>query len=226
MGRKNRAFTMIELLVVIAIIAILAAIIFPVFARAKAAAKQSACVSNLKQIGAGVALYMTDNDDLFPYAIDAVDKFHPEIWSHEPEFQAQIPYMPLLAEAIQPYIKSDQIFKCPGDDGSDTVDDHPWVEFKASPSMYATFGSSYFFRTEIAFKLFSQTRFKLPADVNVLFDASGHWHGSGGRVLKDEQGFFYFNKIRGFRYNSLFGDLHVKNVSFDRLRQAWETSLE
>ena len=60
---KNRAFTLIELLVVIAIIAILAAILFPVFAQAKAAAKNIAGLSNMKQIGTGNQLYFNDNDD-------------------------------------------------------------------------------------------------------------------------------------------------------------------
>lgn len=62
----KRAFTLIELLVVIAIIAILAAILFPVFARAKASAKKTTCLSNLKQIGTGVGMYLADNDDFYP----------------------------------------------------------------------------------------------------------------------------------------------------------------
>jgi prepilin-type N-terminal cleavage/methylation domain-containing protein len=60
----KRAFTLIELLVVIAIIAILAAILFPVFAQAKAAAKTTQAISNLKQIGTSLQLYLTDNDDI------------------------------------------------------------------------------------------------------------------------------------------------------------------
>ena len=63
---KSRAFTLIELLVVIAIIAILAAILFPVFAQAKEAAKKTQCLSNLKQIGLGATMYATDSDDLLP----------------------------------------------------------------------------------------------------------------------------------------------------------------
>ncbi len=63
---RRRAFTLIELLVVIAIIAILAAILFPVFAQAKQAAKKTQTLSNLKNIGVGVQLYLSDNEDRFP----------------------------------------------------------------------------------------------------------------------------------------------------------------
>ncbi len=62
----KKAFTLIELLVVIAIIAILAAILFPVFAQAKAAAKKTAALSNQKQIGLGLILYTADYDDIYP----------------------------------------------------------------------------------------------------------------------------------------------------------------
>ncbi|CAN5397608.1 hypothetical protein BH11ARM2_BH11ARM2_10850 [soil metagenome] len=65
---KQRAFTLIELLVVIAIIAILAAILFPVFAQAKAAAKKTASLSNTKQLGLGILMYAGDSDDVGPYA--------------------------------------------------------------------------------------------------------------------------------------------------------------
>ncbi len=64
----KRAFTLIELLVVIAIIAILAAILFPVFAQAKVAAKKTASISNVKQMGTSVAIYLADYDDTFPRA--------------------------------------------------------------------------------------------------------------------------------------------------------------
>ena len=65
---QRKAFTLIELLVVIAIIAILAAILFPVFAQAKSAAKKAVCTSNFKQIGLGFAMYMGDDDGVYPAA--------------------------------------------------------------------------------------------------------------------------------------------------------------
>src|SRR5881296_1860227 len=64
---KQRAFTLIELLVVIAIISILAAILFPVFAQARDKARQSACISNMKQIGTGIMMYAQDYDETLPF---------------------------------------------------------------------------------------------------------------------------------------------------------------
>jgi prepilin-type N-terminal cleavage/methylation domain-containing protein len=68
MNKRIQAFTLIELLVVIAIIAILASILFPVFAQAKLAAKKSVSISNLKQIGLGAVMYINDTDGLYPFA--------------------------------------------------------------------------------------------------------------------------------------------------------------
>jgi prepilin-type N-terminal cleavage/methylation domain-containing protein len=73
----NRAFTLIELLVVIAIIAILAAILFPVFAQAKAAAKNAQTISNIKQLGLGVQLYIGDSDDVLRAALHSTGTVGP-----------------------------------------------------------------------------------------------------------------------------------------------------
>ncbi len=90
----KRAFTLIELLVVIAIIAILAAILFPVFAQAKNAAKTSACVSNEKQFLLGFQMYAADYDDMFMPAYTS----NPNI---------------LWNQLFQPYIKNTDVFRCP-----------------------------------------------------------------------------------------------------------------
>jgi len=91
--RTTAGFTLIELLVVIAIIAILAAILFPVFAKAREKARQASCISNLKQIGLATTQYAQDYDECTMHADHATGYS----W-----------YAPL-----QPYIKSDQVFRCP-----------------------------------------------------------------------------------------------------------------
>src|SRR5579872_660762 len=69
---KTKGFTLIELLVVIAIIAVLAAILFPVFAAAREMARQTTCASNLKQIGTAVTMYRQDYDEAFPPYYDII----------------------------------------------------------------------------------------------------------------------------------------------------------
>jgi len=101
---RNRAFTLIELLVVIAIIAILAAILFPVFAQAKEAAKKSVCLSNMKQIGLATMMYATDSDDRYmAWAALSAPINGGNTWYMPPEMQ------------VKPYTKNDQIWTCPDD---------------------------------------------------------------------------------------------------------------
>jgi len=97
MQSRHRAFTLIELLVVIAIIAILAAILFPVFAQAKAAAKKTTCISNQKQIGIGIQVYLNDTDDVLPMN---------QYWVATPP-TLQVRWQ----EMIQPYIKNGDKFQ-------------------------------------------------------------------------------------------------------------------
>ena len=226
MLRARRAFTLIELLVVIAIIAILAGILFPVFAQAKRAAKKTVCISNLKQAGGAIALYMGDSDDVFPAALDASDKYASDIWSSNPEWKARIEKMPMLQDALLPYMKSKETFHCPSDVGAEVLDNHFPQPIQAGSSMFQAFGSSYFFRTEIAFKYLTQTRFKLPANVNVLFDGAGHWHGDGRALKKSDDTNTAYSLLRTYRYNTLFGDFHAKSLTFGGLSEAWATDLE
>lgn len=221
----RRAFTLVELLVVIAIIAILAAIIFPVFSQAKAAAKKTQCISNLSQIGKGIGLYMSDADDLFPSAIDPSDRYTPQIWNGNPEWQSMVATMPFMHEVLQPYVKSGQVFLCPSDNGTRVLDNHFPDTLNTTPSLGKAYGSSYFFRTEIAFRQFSDSSFKLPSQVNVMFDGAGHWHGSRPMLTPDDSFETFIDRIRHYRYNTLFGDFHVKNLTRSQLDDAWDTEL-
>lgn len=108
----RKAFTLIELLVVIAIIAILAAILFPVFAQAKASAKKTACLSNQRQLGIALTQYISDNDDqLFFFAHDVdlsrTNLAGPFGATRENRWWNQ----------IQPYVKNLEILKSPSDPG-------------------------------------------------------------------------------------------------------------
>ena len=107
--RKDRlksGFTLIELLVVISIIAILASILFPVFARVRENARRSSCQSNLKQIGLGLLQYVGDYDDQMPRSFFGANPQATKIDNYK------------WMDAIQPYAKSEQVFVCPSDAGA------------------------------------------------------------------------------------------------------------
>jgi prepilin-type N-terminal cleavage/methylation domain-containing protein/prepilin-type processing-associated H-X9-DG protein len=102
---QRRGFTLIELLVVIAIIAILAAILFPVFAQARQKARQTQCLSNMRQIGLAVRMYIQDYDEVYPLAeVGGVGWTIPRsAWDPGADF------------LLKPYIKSAGILACPAD---------------------------------------------------------------------------------------------------------------
>jgi general secretion pathway protein G len=170
-------------------------------------------------------LYMGDYDDVFPHAVDASDKYRPQIWAPYPQWEALIPLMPLLSDAVQPYVKNKEVFHCPSDTGMNVLDTNFPLTFPCEPSLYATYGSSYLFRTEIAFRAFTQGAFQLPASINVLFDGAGHWHGSGRALQTSDDYSTAEDLMRGYRYNTLFGDFHAHSITFDQMQQAWGTPL-
>jgi prepilin-type N-terminal cleavage/methylation domain-containing protein/prepilin-type processing-associated H-X9-DG protein len=116
--KRRRAFTLIELLVVIAIISILAAILFPVLAQTRAAARKTSCTSNLHQLAMGFTQYFQDYDETFPANgvthVESVDDVH-RLWFNQ----------------IQPYVKDNGVLHCPADNVtnaqrtfSDALPDH------------------------------------------------------------------------------------------------------
>lgn len=120
--KQKRGFTLIELLVVIAIIAILAAILFPVFAKARERAKRTTCANNLKQIGTAIQMYGNDYDSyLFPQMV----------WNtvYDPPINT--------LRAYHPYIKSVDIFRCPADGSNGEPKDY---RYKVNPNDLLTNG--------------------------------------------------------------------------------------
>src|SRR5687768_15804658 len=118
---RNRGFTLIELLVVIAIIAILAAILFPVFAQAREAARKASCQSNLKQLATAVMMYGQDYDEMYPKN-EFVDQ---NGWGSWPQNH----FMWSSTRITGPYIKNTGVFRCP----SDSADVDPGITGATGP---------------------------------------------------------------------------------------------
>jgi prepilin-type processing-associated H-X9-DG protein/prepilin-type N-terminal cleavage/methylation domain-containing protein len=154
-GRKDRVgFTLIELLVVIAIIAILAAILFPVFAKAREAARKTSCSSNLRQLGTAVMMYRTDYDSKFPMAgwqdTGASTGFD---WQN----------------AIFTYVKNKQAYWCPSstDQHSVTDEHHDWNRTAVDYLMNNNINNGRAGNTEAAIRA--------PADCAMLIEGHCDW---------------------------------------------------
>jgi len=187
----KRGFTLIELLVVIAIIAILAAILFPVFARARENARKANCQSNLKQIGTAIRMYVQDYDERFPTALIA--------GAIPGDYTNSIPYM-IVAERqnqgypvlLAPYVKNTRVFWCPSD--------------TSGPTTTATAQVSYFYHhcvdySGVVLGLYGDSDFAFPAQ-QIVFHERYDWH-------VDKAGFW--NVASAMRSaNACFADGHVK----------------
>ncbi|MBM3457829.1 MAG: prepilin-type N-terminal cleavage/methylation domain-containing protein [Armatimonadetes bacterium] len=162
---KRRGFTLIELLVVIAIIAILAAILFPVFAQARESARKSGCLSNTKQIGSAVQMYLQDYDEYF--CINLYPTVMPVVFS--------------FYDAHLPYIKNTGVLTCPSEPTS-----QDWTAlFTACRLPFRTTGAFRFFSYNGNYCMFNggvtnpivdrrpvrhYATLPLPAEQSVFFD--------------------------------------------------------
>jgi|APEBP8051073058_1049385.scaffolds.fasta_scaffold01713_5 prepilin-type N-terminal cleavage/methylation domain-containing protein/prepilin-type processing-associated H-X9-DG protein len=148
-SNRQRGFTLIELLVVIAIIAILASILFPVFARARENARRTSCLSNLKQIGLGLMQYTQDYDERYP--MNAWIPSVPQTSSGLPgaKFTISLPSStPACSggkcvswmDLIYPYVKSVQLFTCPS---ARVNEDYPSYGYSSGLSQYHWYQYNY-----------------------------------------------------------------------------------
>lgn len=163
-----RGFTLVELLVVIGIIAVLTAIIFPVFAQTKRRANLTVCTSNVRQLGFAIKLYLQDYDERFPYArtVDSgVGTDH------------DMSAVPTLKEALVPYVQNDQLWFCPS-----WMAEHGDL-FSDERSLWRAYDSTYgynAFPTDPAGTLFgkSYSEVRRPEAKPMVWCASGSAHSS------------------------------------------------
>jgi prepilin-type N-terminal cleavage/methylation domain-containing protein/prepilin-type processing-associated H-X9-DG protein len=175
----QKGFTLIELLVVIAIIALLAAILFPVFARARENARRTACISNLKQISLGYMQYTQDYDERFPANFSALSG------------GKRIYYF----AAVDPYIKSKQVWVCP----SESIQGGILAE--AATGNFTTSDSIHYYYNFriggnsgiIPLALKSLAEFDTPSDVFLLWDMEAQTAASGATANRD----LYASDFRG-----------------------------
>jgi len=202
---KKQGFTLIELLVVIAIIAILAAILFPVFARAREKARQSACLSNCEQLGLAVMQYVQDYDGCYPDSSAAgllysngyqggahITEWAIRIWSDGTQTTAAG-----MAKTLGPYIKNQQMFVCPSDPKVDR-----WIPGNQRGSYYMRHASdAYAFSVRMPI---AESVIKRPSQLIMAGEEAWHWGG-------EQPWFWDWNNVGPTKdANGVFFDGHAK----------------
>lgn len=217
---RGVGFTLIELLVVIAIIAILAAILFPVFSQAREQARATACLSNGRQIGMQVRMYLQDYDETMPL-----------FYAYNSQPAAGKPGHKGVELEILPYGKNKELFRCPDDLGSPTLAD-PTYGCPGISTYQQCYGSSYRFSKgsySIAANESSQNNdlytysktvtdaeFQLPAETRIIRDEMFPF------FTQDKYGYFpdYYKQWHTRGGTVIFGDGHAKftvsNGDFDK----------
>ena len=221
---RRHAFTLIELLVVIAIIAILASILFPVFAQAREKARQTGCSSNLKQIGIAIRMYAQDYDETFPHNCD------------EPRPNGALKKTPVegtcwagwISNVLIPYEKNAQIYKCPS--LSTTVSFNNWrLPDKAGSYCYnyrslgGAWGAT---GNQTVQPVVTEAAIPEVSNLAMMWDSANSWADCGymsgcGINARDLDYYrkkqFTLTSWHNGQNNYLFADGHVKTLPWSRV---------
>ncbi len=163
----RRGFTLIELLVVIAIIAILAAILFPVFAQAREKARQTSCLSNLKQIGLAFKMYVSDYDSVWPNNGQIACCTNGQQGSIGVDFG----YNGWVSNALRPYTKDQAIYICPDNNNNGFPD--PWSNSgTATGNGLADFSYAFNYASDYGIK---DAQFSEEASSIIMADSGTAW---------------------------------------------------
>ena len=240
---RRHGFTLIELLVVIAIIAILAAILFPVFAQARDQARQTTCLSNLKQLGTGLMMYAQDHDETLPSwpftGKNSVISTNPRFpdWGYS-----------LWADAVMPYVKNRGVFACPNGPRANRWTTWPNAAVtgpKNDPFIVNLAFNEYIENWENGFAPLAKLSGARngPAEVSMVAESSfsGIYHDWDDFVVVDRPKGFGIalvycankvgNKICEGRHkehgvNIIFADGHAKFVAGGRIQGGWKDKRE
>jgi len=190
----KHGFTLVELLIVIAILAVLAAILFPVFGTVQASAKNATCLNNLSQIGKAMVLYSVDSQDALPWGpSEAAVYINPH--SNEPFYALPTPH-----QLLSPYGTTHSLFRCPRDIKYSGVDLRGNFIIDGSSSFFSRMGSSYRYDLSgpVSVKLLSGV--SRPSETLLAADLF-YLHGSDVSQI----------------FNVVYRDLHVKATLWDQL---------
>jgi prepilin-type N-terminal cleavage/methylation domain-containing protein/prepilin-type processing-associated H-X9-DG protein len=217
-SNRKRGFTLIELLVIIAIISILAAILFPVFARARENARRASCISNLKQMGLGVMMYVQDYDGHFPYSQMTMASMGLTS-SQVPGYADFVGSSVVWEEQTYPYVKSTQIYYCPsrpftgggfyGNYGANRI-----IMPKASEDHYAapseatlTFPAQTYLAMDAGIYILSPANVKAPIYAGIYLPGTGP--GSFANLTATNQSSFSSGALDDFKSGRHFGGVNV-----------------